>query len=169
MDKKVLALDLSLASTGVAYEGGVSTIKTKLKDEARLVFITETIKTLDRDHSPYLVVIEGLAFASQTGKAAERGGLHYMVRTEFWVTGTPFAIVPPTSLKKYVTGKGNSAKDEVLIAAVQLFPDAGISNNNEADAMGLYAMGMDYLEQPIVNLPALNRSSLSKIEWPGGL
>lgn len=169
MEKKVLALDLSLTGTGVAYEGGVSTIKTKLKDEARLAFITDGVITHVRSMPAYMVIIEGLAFASQTGKAAERGGLHYMVRTELWRKQVPFAICPPTTLKKWVVGKGNAAKDEVMIAAVKLFPDVNITNNNEADAMGMYSMAMAYLNSPIADLPFANYAALSKVEWPEGV
>lgn len=61
----------------------------------------------DVDH----VLIEGYSFGSSAGRAfdiAENCGLlkHYL-----WKDGYKFSTIPPTTLKKYATGKGNSDKD----------------------------------------------------------
>lgn len=52
------------------------------------------------------------------------------------VFGTDPTIVPPTSLKKFVTGKGTASKDDV-VKAVQSKWSNDIKNNNIADAYGL--------------------------------
>lgn len=162
----IIALDLSLTGTGVAYGGGVCTISSKLKDEARLNAITYQIWN---EYTQYadMVIIEGLAFASQTGKVAERGALHYMVRCKLFAEEIPFAIAPPTTVKKYLTGKGNAGKDEMMIAGARVFES--VKNNNENDAMAMYAMACDYYGNPIIDVPKLNRTALDKVEWPNGL
>lgn len=161
---KVVALDLSLTGTGVVVDGSPRTITTKLKDEARLAFIEDELNGIAYNAS--LVVIEGLAYGTQTGKAMERGGLHFMVRTGLFRKQIPFAIAPPTTIKKYITGKGNAQKDEVMIATVTQLPDLGIKNNNEADATVMWAMAMDWLGEPVLDLPKVNRTALDKVEWP---
>ena len=76
--------------------------------------------------------------------------------------------VPPALLKKYATGRGNAAKDEVLAAVVRRYPHADINGNDIADAVVLAAMGARHREAPIENsLPALNASALAKVNWSG--
>lgn len=53
-------------------------------------------------------------------------------------------IVAPTSLKKFVTGKGNSAKNEMLLAVYKKW-GVEFHNDNEADAYGLARMA-EYLD-----------------------
>src|SRR5690606_1478975 len=78
----------------------------------------------------------------------------------------PYAIVSPTSLKKYVTGRGNASKDEVLAAAIRRWPDAAINGNDEADAYALRAMGLDHLGHPVADVPKTHRDALAKVAWP---
>ncbi len=49
---------------------------------------------------------------------------------------TPFAGVPVGTIKKAVTGKGNSGKEEVIKAIREIFP-INPSDDNEADALAL--------------------------------
>ncbi|NUS59160.1 MAG: hypothetical protein HOV66_30530, partial [Streptomycetaceae bacterium] len=69
-------------------------------------------------------------------------------------------------VKKYATGKGNAGKDEVLAAVVRRYPDVEVSNNNEADALVLRAMGCDHLGQPLAVVPQTHRAALDKVAWP---
>lgn len=59
------------------------------------------------------VVIEGYSFGS-TGmrlfQIAENTGL---LKHMLWMKGIEFSVVPPTSIKKLATGKGNSKKQDV--------------------------------------------------------
>lgn len=158
----ILALDLSLTGTGVVYDGQPQTITTKLKDEERLGYIADRVNWF----TPELVILEGLAYGTQTGKAMERAGLHYIVRLQLWYQDIPFVVAPPTTLKKYITGKGNAGKDEVMIAAVKQLPMMEIKNNNEADAAVLFAMAKDWYGEALITVPKVNRSALDKIEWP---
>ena len=165
----VLSIDLSLAGTGVTSENGTCTIKTKLKDEDRIFYIADQIvELLPTDTT--LLIIEGLAYGTQTGKAMERAGLWWFVKLLFYGQGVPTAICPPTVLKKYATGKGNSDKDTVMLEVAKRYGDIfKITNNNEADSVAMYAMAMDYLETPLVLVPKSYREALDKVQWPEGL
>jgi Holliday junction resolvasome RuvABC endonuclease subunit len=87
-----------------------------------------------------IVLIEGYSFASQ-GRAvlslAEFGGVLRMALLSLAIR---IVEVPPSCLKKFVCGKGNAGKTDV-IAALARQHDIGYSTNDEYDALGLWLMG----------------------------
>lgn len=145
----IYGLDLSLTATGLAALApeGVLTVMTfgtpaKMTVEARL---TEMARQVDaRLVAPELVVIEGLAFGANDPSAHERAALHYIVRCNLWSDETPVLVVAPSSLKKFITGKGSAKKEMVIL---EVFKRWGVSvkDNNEADAAGLAYLGAAWL------------------------
>ena len=91
-----------------------------------------------------LVLIEGYSFGSMQGREAA-GELGGAVRMAILKRGIPLAEVPPTSLKKYVTGKGNAQKNEVMMFCLKKWgyqaPD-----DNAADAFALAHLAQDYVD-----------------------
>lgn len=166
---RVLGVDLSLSATGLASAAGASLVKTTPRgwssDLARLRHIAARVRDACVEASAELVVLEGLAYSSNTGKATERAGLHWLVRHYVDNAGFPVAIVTPSARCKYICGKGNAAKDAVMIAVVQRLPVV-VEDNNTADAAVLYAMGMDHLGAPIATMPAAHRAALTAVQWP---
>ncbi len=65
--------------------------------------------------------------------------------------GLPYQGIPVGSIKKFATGKGNANKEAMLAAARAQWPDADISDYNEADARwiatysALHTPGVDEL------------------------
>jgi crossover junction endodeoxyribonuclease RuvC len=163
---KVIGLDLSLASTGIACSlGWVDRYQPRLMTGmVRLRAIRDWCA--DMVGVADLVVVEGLSFASQTGQHLTRAGMWHIVMEEIDAGGTPWAEVPPTTLKKYATGRGNAGKDEVLAAVIRRFPTIEVRGNDEADALVLAAMGADHLGAPMVEMPAVNRAALKAVKWP---
>ena len=149
---KILGLDLSLTGTGVAViEGGKlvtsDLIKSKPsgprpKDEARRIQgIVDKISEHIDTYSPDLVVIEGIAFmAKNTTALAQLAGLNYLVRALLLNRGIDFIIVAPSTLKKFITGKGNSQKDVMML---ETYKQYGLSllDDNIVDAHGLAQVG----------------------------
>ena len=76
-----------------------------------------------------------------------------------YLAGHPVAEVAPALLKKYATGKGNAAKDEVLASVVRRYPQVDISGNDISDALVLAAMGARQLRTPI-------ETSMPVATWP---
>jgi crossover junction endodeoxyribonuclease RuvC len=165
----VVGLDLSLTSTGLSH--GVNTVRVeprRLTGWDRLRFIADRVTAYCIGARPELVVIEGPAFSRQGSGQHERGGLWWFVTERLDDSGYPLAVAAPTALKKYATGKGNVGKDEMVLAAARRF-DWFEGGNDEADALWLAAMGADYLNKPLLTMPALNRTALDKVQWPASV
>lgn len=165
---EVLALDLSLTGSGITTSKGVTTVKTNLKDEVRLIYILDSIAEAAEAAYIEFVIVEGLAYGSTMGKATERAGLWWLVKMFFWDYNIPVAVAPPTTLKKYATGKGNADKDTVMLEVAKRYTMFDVKNNNEADSVALYAMAMHHLGNPIAEVPATHLEGLLKVQWPEG-
>lgn len=89
----------------------------------------------DRDG---IVAIEGLAFmARNTTALVQLSALNYFIRKEVSaITGKKFVIVAPSSLKKFVTGRGNAKKSEMFLEIYKRWGET-FDDDNLADAFGL--------------------------------
>lgn len=161
----VVGLDLSLTATGIAVGLDAWTFRCKLTDTLRLARITGYIADTLTVREPALVCIEGPSYGSTTGSQHERGGLWWMVAAAIDELRIPRATVTPSALKKYATGKGNAGKDEMMVATCRRFPHFD-GDNNAADALWLAAVAADHLDFPLVDMPAINRAALDKVQWP---
>lgn len=168
---RVLALDPSLTATGYAHpdhdpldpQPVTGTITDNgLRGPARLAHITNQTLHLTTTTHAQLVAIEGYAFA-RPNQAHQIGELGGVLRTTLWARNTPYIEVPPKTIKKYATGKGNADKDAVLAAAIRRLGYAGHSHN-EADALWLYAVICDAAGQPLADVPQAHRDALAPIE-----
>lgn len=142
-----VGLDQSYSGFGVAKLDTDGDTQTKLwkfppkdSDGMRLgeiyvmlvTFFTQLQNAYDEVH----IAMEGYAMGRTFNreKLGELGGIVKLAHST--VFGTDPTVVPPTSLKKFITGKGNANKKEV-IAAVQSKWQTDIKNDNVADAYGL--------------------------------
>lgn len=91
---------------------------------------------LQEEYDEVHIAMEGYANGRTFNreKMGELGGVVKMSHAT--VFGVDPIVVPPTSLKKFVTGKGTASKDD-MVKAVQAKWDSTIKNNNLADAYGL--------------------------------
>lgn len=160
----VYGVDFSLRSTGLASFDGTlwdtATIKSAPEDQSpgsflsRVDDITARILNWCDPHHGGVVCMEGIAFNAK-GRAVDR--LHY----GWWATyraitehhGEPY-VVTATELKRLATGRGTAGKDEMLLAAARLIPDAPVRNNDEADAAWLTVAASIIDGHPVIKLPA---------------
>jgi Holliday junction resolvasome RuvABC endonuclease subunit len=169
---RVLAVDLSLAATGLA--GNVpglwtSTIKPKTKGHQRLADITNEIYDYASKGHVDLIIIEGPSYGSGKGQQGhhERAGLWWHVTWRLWRNYIPLLVMPPATVKVYATGNGGASKDDVLVAALKRWPTFGIANNNEADAATMLAAALDHADAPLCEMPKTHRRALAGINaWP---
>jgi Holliday junction resolvasome RuvABC endonuclease subunit len=81
------------------------------------------------------VAMEGYAFGSQMANMlGELGGMVKLTLLDF---GIYPLIVPPTNLKKYVTGKGNGISKSQMLLYVYKKWDAEFNDDNAADSYAL--------------------------------
>lgn len=175
---RIVALDLSLNSTGVATTVNIGDdvdtwalnppdkIDDEYDDVRRLQWIRNTVRLIlaGPTEPADLVVIEGYAPGRQWKREA-MGELGGVIKLDLFEQGYPLAIVGTNQLKLYATGKGNSAKFKVGQAAAHR---AGrtFNTDDEADAWWLHQMASAHYGLPHVPMPALNRAVLDKIAWP---
>lgn len=174
-DMRVLGLDLSLTSTGVAHVDGTPDrlAPPRLTGMERLAWLRSEVhrlvlqQRLTSERLVDLVVIEGYAMGSKRqSHSYATGELGGVIRLMLHTSLIPYVEVAPASLKKYATGKGNASKDEVLAEAIRRLQYQG-ANNDEADAMWLRQMALcAYAEPDFVGMPATNRSALTVVDWP---
>lgn len=164
----VVALDLSLSSTGVCDRNGTRRIRSKQTGEARLVEIRDAVlQTCGFApvvwRLPDLVVLEGYSYGSpnQAHPVGELGGV---VKTGLYEAGIHYEVVPPAVIKVWATGKGNAKKDDMLLAAVRRLDYQG-NSHDEADSLILYSLAMHVLGSPIVTMPVAHHRALASIKW----
>ncbi|MDA3624278.1 hypothetical protein OU415_02450 [Saccharopolyspora sp. WRP15-2] len=159
---RVVGLDVSLTNTGVA------TLACTPRDEwTQHVYTVPTTSTgtepaalLDRMNriaatvaetcgQAHLVVIEGGAYSSKTAHQHTLAGCWWLVFRRITRFDMPVIVVPPTTLKKYVTGKGNAGKLDVALGVARMWPDVQLRSSDVCDALGLASMGAHLAGLPV--------------------
>ncbi|MFD1832439.1 hypothetical protein ACFSJS_22730 [Streptomyces desertarenae] len=165
---RVIGLDLSLTSTGVALPDGTTyRIRTRQADgDARLGVIRDLITRDLGEDRPHLAVIEDLPrHAMGAGVTAM---VHGVVRAALADEGIPYALVVPATLKAFACDNGRASKDDMAAAAYLAagvkFP--GDPGGDQCDAWWLRAAGHDWYGAPLFTLPAAQRARLAKVQWP---
>lgn len=163
----LLALDLSLVSTGFCSDKKMGIIATTEKGPKRLDLISSTIADTVKEEEIDVVIIEGYSFASRSGQAFSIGELGGVVRTTLYRMGVPFIEIPPTCRAKFATGKGNASKNEVVssISAKTgiIFRNPGA--DDQCDAWILLEMAKTYLGISSIDWPKVNKDALDKVDW----
>lgn len=167
---RVAGLDISLTGTGVATLGGTTRIPTtgRRKDTItqrrnRMKHIRDTVLT--EVGAVDLAVVEGPSHHSVGGSVWDRGGLWWLIVDGLCEREIPVAVMPPMSRAKYATGNGGSRKAAVLDAAQRRY-GAILPTDDEADALVLRAAGLDWLGQPLAEVPDGHRAALAGVQWP---
>lgn len=138
----VIGLDLSLTGTGFvvlddqAKVLNAGTIKPKIVGMPRLHEIKTYVSNLLEAYQPTQVCVEGYSMGSRAGQAFSIGELGGVIRLMLYLTSTRYKDVPPTSLKKFVSGKGTAMKDEIMMHVFKRW-NWTPGDNNQADAYGL--------------------------------
>lgn len=120
--KNYVGLDLSYSSTGAVIideSGGVAHFAFKAgtpKDSftQRIEKLWQQLARVLPKPDTACVVLEGAAYAAEF-KAFELGELTGAIKVKLADAGYSFDVVAPSSLKKFVTGKGNANKSFVAV------------------------------------------------------
>lgn len=163
---EVLGLDLSLAASGIATAAREWALPTDPAAplEDRLDVLVDGIMPLALNAD--LIVLEDLPKNARFG-GVDLGAVHGTIRRELKRARLRHrvALVPPSNLKKYATGRGGASKPDVRMDVYKRL-GLDIADNNACDARVLYAMGMDHLGHPLATMPAIHRAALTGCRWP---
>ena len=164
---KILALDLSLTSTGYCHDGETGVITPKTIGAERLCDIQRKVASLALNFSINTVVMEGYSFASRHSQAHSIGELGGVIRLLLFEMEIPYVVIPPTCRAKFATGKGNASKNEVIssISAKTGIIWSNPGGDDKCDAWILEEMALAFMEKPRFSWPATNMSALDKVDW----
>lgn len=133
-----MGLDLSLNTTAyvIIDENGelvdYGMVTTSLRGIDRLMSLECQLRRIIERYWPALVGIEGYAYGKHN-QAHQIGELGGVVRTMLARLKIPILIIPPAVIKKFATGRGNAAKDEMRLWAYKRW-NAEFETTDETDA-----------------------------------
>lgn len=190
--KRILGIDTSLTSTGVAciYDGalraggtdavthclesapvkrakGDKTPQTIAERNTRLCELADSIvECAGHPDDCRIAVVEAPSYGSVGGSTWDRAGLWWMVVSRLMRKDVPVVIVPPKTRALWATGSGASGKAPVAVHLSRLWPDIdpGVTDD-EWDALALASMGAQHLGWMPIEL-ARHREQLAKVVWP---
>ena len=156
----VVGIDPSLTGTAICGLDSASLsilrvctlrVPDKIDGVTRLHFLAKelnkNLKTLGA-FGPSEIFIEGYAFGSRGSSVfnlGELGGIYRLLLAHQW---GGYYEVPPTSLKKFITGSGNSNKQVMLERAFRKYGVGSevLRDDNQVDAFGLAHVGCAFLK-----------------------
>lgn len=139
-----LGVDQSIRSSGLAVIEATGTYEPKhlgtiepkkLKDAPRLKFIRDALQEVVRTFPIKQAALEGYSIAS-VNRSFDLGEVGGLVRLCLLDNGIPFIVVPPTSLKLFVTGNGQASKEQMQRAVLAKW-NQNITQDDACDAYGL--------------------------------
>jgi crossover junction endodeoxyribonuclease RuvC len=154
LSQTVLGLDISLCGTGVVVVDMTNTILSRslvtsspMPDRfKRFHGIIDSIFSDIRKYSPSLIVIEGYAYGARGQAVFDIAELSGIIKKKLWDLKLNFVEVPPTSVKKFICGKG-SAKKELMLQQVLKKYGEEFSDSNLCDAYCLARVGVELLQK----------------------
>jgi crossover junction endodeoxyribonuclease RuvC len=128
------------------------------RDPHRFMDIAKTVMKYITEHD--VICIEGFSYSSKGSAVSVQYGIGWILRSELIKVGLSYYEVPPSSVKKFATGKGNAKKDELVLP---IYKRWGFEHNsdNVRDAFVLAQIARALNGQ--VELTKFQKEALNKI------
>jgi len=166
VNRIAVGIDHSLTSTGIAWPGGCTSVKSDSQTEPtvsdwawRLIEIADQVIWQVTALDPQFVVMESPAFglfsSNKSESQHERAGLYWILVTRLKDLGVTLYTATSGQVKNVLNGpgKGRADKKTQLASARRWFPSERIANDDEADAKALCAIGMRWLGVSLGDIP----------------
>lgn len=182
---RFVALDLSLAATGVAFTHdhtgaagiGVRTVHTARTAHGSTDMDHRRVATVLADVAaaclsrPHLVVIEWLPLIDGKGDVTVRlGELHGVIKHWLFTRRPPIVYtgMRPQDVKIWATGKGNATKTAVREAVTAQYGRlCHIEDDNQSDSLSMLSAAAAAYGQPLASgITQLQRRALAGVRWP---
>lgn len=149
-------MDPSLSATGVAaVDGSTRTVGGAAKDgDRRLDVIYRAVRS-DCAAADFVLIEDLPAHAQAAGLTGLAAGV---TRLALQHQGTPYLAVPPATLKKFATGKGNATKADMRMA-LYTRTSVDLRDDNQVDAAWLRYLALDVAGLPVVQVPQAHRGA----------
>lgn len=112
-----------------------------LNAEQRILDIFNELKFVVNIINLKLVYVEGLSYMSVSPTLFERCGLLYLITTYLFENDVRYKIIPPTSLKLFITTDGHADK-AFIQKVIKCRWGYNFKDDNIADAYGLARMAL---------------------------
>ncbi|MED5052681.1 crossover junction endodeoxyribonuclease RuvC [Anoxybacillus rupiensis] len=96
------------------------------RDPHRFMDIVETIMSHINKHD--VICVEGFSYSSRGAAVSVQYGIGWILRSELIRAGLNYHDVPPSSVKKFATGKGNAKKEDMVLP---IFKRWGFEHNSD--------------------------------------
>ena len=144
-----VGIDPSINETGlIVLDSNANIIEQKLfsvkseKFEEGLLKYEQEIGFIPKIVNLQSVYLEGPAYQATGQVILQMGALHFMTRLFLFKNRVNYKIIAPGTLKKFVTGKGNSKKDLMLLKVYKRW-GVECDDHNLCDADGLARMALE--------------------------
>lgn len=152
--------------TGIVllHTGGTVNLKyeitsKKKEDPHRFIDIAEQVLLHIQPND--VICIEGFSYGSKGKGVSTQYGIGWMIRAELIRNGYTYYDVPPTTVKKFATGKGNTKKDEMVLPIYKKWGFESHSDNiRDAFVLSQIALAL----HDTSNLTEYQKEALQKVK-----
>ena len=152
-DPLFVGIDPSINGTGIiVLDKDANIVEQKLFSvkadtfEESLVKYEKEIEFIANMIALHAVYLEGPAYQATGQVILQMGALHFITRLFLFKKQKNYKIIAPGTLKKFVTGKGNSKKELMLMKTFKRW-GVEFEDNNLCDAYGLARMALEEYKQ----------------------
>jgi len=144
-----VGVDPSINATGLIIldekatiiEQKLFSVKAEMFEESLLQYEKE-VEFIPNIINLQAVYIEGPSYQSQGQSILQMGAIHFLLRLFLYKKNINYKVIAPGTLKKFVTGKGNSKKELMLLKVYKKW-GVEFEDHNLCDAYGLARMALE--------------------------
>lgn len=137
MGMVVLDYNPQSSEVKVAYK---TEYRSKQTGMARLGDIGSAVINVVEKYEPALIGVEGYSFGSKFNHEIMYS-IGTVIRYFLWQSEYDYNEIPPTTLKKFITGKGNAKKDLMMVGVYKNWGfDTTSDNVADAYALAMYTL-----------------------------